>query len=167
MTGTLEAPASSHALPPLSYYFPYKYGRDAFSWDVQRKKQNLSVKRSKSGFLIGNSKLVLTVLVSELPTSYRPLENLSCNGPWSKAGSTSSWRHQLGGQLHFPAKWLGLRFLDTCNVPASAGASKWPVWFYPALIKQEKNPEQSQILPNPVKKSFYLKQRRNRQTITI
>lgn len=38
MTRIRGALASSHALPPLSYSFPYKYGRDALSWDVQRKK---------------------------------------------------------------------------------------------------------------------------------
>lgn len=32
----LEALASSHELPPQSYYFPYKDGRDALSWDVPR-----------------------------------------------------------------------------------------------------------------------------------
>lgn len=43
MTGTLGAPGSSHELPPLSYYFPYKkYGRDGLSWDVKRKTKAIS-----------------------------------------------------------------------------------------------------------------------------
>lgn len=133
MTRIRGALASSHALPPLSYSFPYKYGRDALSWDVQRKK-NLSVKRSKLWFVIGHLKLVLTALVSEQPTSSRELPL-----HWAmKQGRHPSERQQLGGEFNLLAKWPGLRFLHTCNIPASAEASKWPVWFYLALKEQEK-----------------------------
>lgn len=133
MTRILGALESSHALPPLSYSFPYKYGRDALSWDVQRKKIYQS--KDQNWFLIGHSKLVLTALVSELPTSSRELPL-----HWAmKQGRHPSERQQLGGEFNLLAKWPGLRFLHTCNIPASAEASKWPVWFYLALKEQEKN----------------------------
>lgn len=76
MTGTLGALGSSHALSPLSYYFPYikENDRDVLSWDVQREKKILPVKSSKLVFFIGNSKLVLKAVVSELPAA---LENFS------------------------------------------------------------------------------------------
>lgn len=44
MTGILEAPGSSHALSPLSCYFPYKNKADALGWGLHRKTKSTSQK---------------------------------------------------------------------------------------------------------------------------
>ena len=83
-------------------------------------KQNLSLGRPKSGFLISNSKLVLKVLVGGLPTALEnfPLQRAVKQGSHCVIlAAPAGWTVSI-----FPAHWeekLG-------NIPASAGASKWP-----------------------------------------
>lgn len=97
--------------------------------------------------------------------NYQQLQRTSlCNG-----FSTSSWRHQLGGRYPFSLlnnqvwDWTLHTGSKSYNIPASAGASKWPVWFYPALLKRGKK-IQNKVLLNSVQESFYPKQRRIRLT---
>lgn len=166
MTGRPGSLSSSHMVSLVSHYFPHKNMAEIHLVGVLIKKENPSVKKNISGFLTGNSDLVLKVLVSEQPTA---LENVLATSHKARESVCRLRDPSWVDSFHFPCRTMSLRFLCTGSENFQQSCQCWSLAtgiysFKVASLIFSHPQRECHVLPNPRKESWYSKWRRIRLT---